>query len=149
MNNAREQAAIVRENSRPWDPADHLENLADVVAYLEAALEDGDPEVIAGALEDVTRSSGMDAVAARSGLSREALRKSLSHDDSACFATVFYLLRDLGLRLHPVVDFQGSAEPVEDRGAGWSDGFALPFPGLYLMSANKTFCSVALVPAYQ
>ena len=27
----------------PWDPADHLKSEEDMAAYLEAALEEGDP----------------------------------------------------------------------------------------------------------
>ena len=39
--------------TRPWDAADHLESDEDIVAYLEAAFEDGDPAVIAAALGDI------------------------------------------------------------------------------------------------
>jgi probable addiction module antidote protein len=42
-----------------WDAADHLETKEDIVAYLEAALEDGDPSVVVAALEDIARSKGM------------------------------------------------------------------------------------------
>lgn len=45
------------ETSR-WDAADHLETTEAVVAYLEAAFEDGDPELIAAALNDVARAKG-------------------------------------------------------------------------------------------
>jgi probable addiction module antidote protein len=34
----------------PWDPADHLQNEEDMAAYLEAALEEGDPALVAAAL---------------------------------------------------------------------------------------------------
>ena len=32
-----------RAGTRPWDAADHLETTEDMVAYLEAALEQDDP----------------------------------------------------------------------------------------------------------
>ena len=35
--------------TRPWDAADHLNTVDEIVAYLEAALEDGDPQLIAAA----------------------------------------------------------------------------------------------------
>ena len=36
-----------------WDPAIHLAMADDVAAYLEAALQDGDPQLIAAALGDI------------------------------------------------------------------------------------------------
>lgn len=39
----------------PWDPADHLKSDEDMVAYLEAALEESDPTLIAAALGDIAR----------------------------------------------------------------------------------------------
>lgn len=38
-----------------WDPADHLETEEDMAAYLEAALEEGDPALVAAALGDIAR----------------------------------------------------------------------------------------------
>ena len=35
----------------PWDAAEHLETKEDIAAYLEAALEDGDPTLVVAALE--------------------------------------------------------------------------------------------------
>ena len=70
MNGPRKEADEARKRTRPWDPADYLEDEGDVAAYLEAAFEDGDPREIARALGDVARSKGMTAVAAKSGLGR-------------------------------------------------------------------------------
>ena len=42
----------------PWDAADHLDSEAMILAYLEAAFEDGDPELIATALNNVARAQG-------------------------------------------------------------------------------------------
>ena len=39
--------------TRPWDPAEHLEE--DMAAYLDAALEEGNPELIAATLGDIDR----------------------------------------------------------------------------------------------
>ena len=46
------------ETSR-WDAADHLGTAEAVVAYLEAVFEDGDPDLIAAALNDVARAKGL------------------------------------------------------------------------------------------
>ncbi len=76
MNEDKELAAAVREMSRPWDPADYLEDPDDVVAFLEAALEDGDSGLIAEVLDDVERSRAM--ALAKSGPPREDLRLLLA-----------------------------------------------------------------------
>lgn len=47
----------------PWDPAEHLETEEDTAAYLEAALDDGDPTLVAAALGDIARAKGMTQVA--------------------------------------------------------------------------------------
>jgi probable addiction module antidote protein len=39
----------------PWDPAAHLKTDEDIANYLEAVLEDGDPKLIAAALNDIAR----------------------------------------------------------------------------------------------
>jgi len=45
------------------DAADHLRSDADVIAYLEAAFEEGDSGVVAAALGDIVRAKGMTKVA--------------------------------------------------------------------------------------
>ena len=87
--------------TRPWDAADHLQSDKDVVAYLEAAFEDGDPALIAAALGDIARARGMTQVAADAGLGRESLYKALSPNGNPEFATVLKVVRALGLELRP------------------------------------------------
>ena len=41
-----------------WDVVDHLDNEEMIIAYLEAVFEDGDPELVAAALNDVARAKG-------------------------------------------------------------------------------------------
>ncbi len=54
----------------PWDAADHLKTKENIAAYLEAALEEGDPSLVVAALGDIARETG---------LGRESLYKSLSN----------------------------------------------------------------------
>jgi len=89
-------------NTYPWDAADHLNSKEDIAAYLEAALEDGDPNVIAAALGDIARSQGMIHIAHETGLGRERLHKALSSDGNPEFATILKVLQALGLRLRVV-----------------------------------------------
>jgi probable addiction module antidote protein len=69
------------------------------MAYIEAALEDGDAAVIAAALGDVARARGMSDVARKAGLGRESLYKALSPGGNPEFSTVLRVLKALGLRL--------------------------------------------------
>ncbi|MBM3932896.1 MAG: putative addiction module antidote protein [SAR202 cluster bacterium] len=88
--------------TRPWDAADHLETAEDMAEYLEAALEDGDPQLVAAALGDIARAKGMATIAREAGLGRESLYKALSSDGNPELATVLKVVRALGLRLHAV-----------------------------------------------
>ena len=87
--------------TKPWDAADHLRTQEDVVAYLEAAFEEGDPRLIAAALGDAARSRGMTQVAQEAGRGRDSLYKALSINGNASFATVLSVLEALGLKLQP------------------------------------------------
>ena len=86
--------------TRPWDVAEYLETEEDMVAYLEAALEEDDPRLVTVALGDIARAKGMTQVALDAGLGRESLYKSLSPDGNPKFATILKVVRALGLRLH-------------------------------------------------
>ncbi|HXG21564.1 MAG TPA: addiction module antidote protein [Methylomirabilota bacterium] len=90
--------------TRLWDAAAHLKSEADMAAYLEAALEDGDPALVAAALGDIARARGMGEIARQTGLGRESLYKSLSPDGNPEFSTVLKVVRALGLRLHAAPD---------------------------------------------
>lgn len=46
----------------PWDAADHLDSEEMILAYLEAAFEDGDPELVAAALNNIARAQGRHGV---------------------------------------------------------------------------------------
>lgn len=91
---------MAKTQTRPWDAADYLETEEDVVAYLEAAFDDGAPGLIAAALGDIARAKGMTKIATEAGLGRESLYKALSPDGNPGFATVLKVMRVLGLRLH-------------------------------------------------
>ena len=84
----------------PWDPADHLKTEDDMAAYLEAALEEGDPGLIAAALGDIARAKGMTQIARESGLGRESLYKALSPAGNPEFGTILKVVAALGLQLH-------------------------------------------------
>ena len=43
----------------PWDPVDHLIDEESIATYLQAALEDGDTELIRVVLGDIARAKGV------------------------------------------------------------------------------------------
>ncbi len=85
--------------TKRWDPAEHLDSDEAIAAYVDAALEDGDPGLIAAALGDVARARGMSQIARETGLSRESLYKALSAEGNPEFSTVVRVMKALGLRM--------------------------------------------------
>lgn len=82
-----------------YDTAEYLKTDDDMAAYLEAALEDGDPVLVTAALGDIGRAKGMTQLARDTGLGRESLYKALSAEGNPEFATVLKVVRALGIRL--------------------------------------------------
>jgi probable addiction module antidote protein len=77
-----------------------LQSEADIAAYLEAMLEDGDPRVIPIALRTVAEAiGGMRALAEKTGLSRETLYRTLSATGNPRLDTLAAILDVFGLRL--------------------------------------------------
>ena len=89
-----------KTKTHPWVAAEHLETAEDIAAYLEAALEEGDPKLIAAAMGDIARAKGIAQIARETGLGRESLYKALSPEGNPEFSTVLKVLRALGLKLH-------------------------------------------------
>lgn len=83
-----------------WDPAKYLDSDEAMAAYLDAAIEEDDPALLAAALGDAARAKGMTLIARETGLGRESLYKALSPDGNPEFATVQKVVYALGLKLH-------------------------------------------------
>lgn len=84
---------------KKWDVVEHLRTDADMLAYLEACLAEGDPALIAAALGDIARARGLSQVARDAGVSRENLYRALSGSGNPEFATVMKVIKALGLKL--------------------------------------------------
>ena len=82
------------------DPADHLKTDEDMAAYVEAALAEGDPALVAAVLGDIAGSKGMTQVARNAELGRDSFYKALSPADNPVFATILKVVSALGLQLH-------------------------------------------------
>ena len=94
---------MAKTQTQLWDAAEHLETEEDMAAYLEAALEEGDPALVTAVLGDIARAKGMTQIARETGLGRESLYKALSPEGNPGFATVLKIVRALGLQLHATV----------------------------------------------
>lgn len=88
------------EKYQRFDAADHLENLDDVAAFLEVALEGSveDPSAIPHALGIIARSRNMSELARRVDMSRDGLYKALSPDGNPTWSTILKVTNALGLR---------------------------------------------------
>jgi probable addiction module antidote protein len=85
-----------------WDSAQHLKTDEDMIAYLDACLEEAgdDPAFIAHSLGVIARAKGMTQLARETGLGRESLYKALSGAGNPSFATILKVMHALGVRLH-------------------------------------------------
>ncbi len=92
-------------DTRPFDPAEYLDDPDAIAAHMNEAFETGDAGFIADALGTVARARGMTDIAREAGLSRESLYRALSADGNPEFGTVLRVVQALGLRL--------SASPLE------------------------------------
>jgi probable addiction module antidote protein len=84
----------------PFKTSDHLKTRKDIVAYLNAALDDGEPSVLLEALRNVAQAKGgIGTLAKTAGVSRESLYRTLSRRGNPKIDTVMALLRAMGLKL--------------------------------------------------
>lgn len=91
-----------KAKTKPFDPAEYLDDSESIAAYLSDALESGDPAFISDALGVIARARGMSEVAREAGVSRESLYRALSADGNPEFATVLRVIQALGLQLAAV-----------------------------------------------
>ena len=72
-----------------WDPAEYLTTPGRILGYLEAALEEGEPALIAAVLGDIALAKGIPGAAA-----------GLTSDPP--LSTVLSVLKALGIGLRPI-----------------------------------------------
>ena len=88
-----------------YDSAEYLKDDEAIVAYLQEALESGEPAMVSHALGVVARARGMSQIARDAGVSRENLYRALSDEGNPELGTVMKVMRVLGVKL--------SAAPLE------------------------------------
>ena len=100
-NKTMKTATIEDVTFAKWDPAEALTTKGRIIAYLEVALEENDPDFLLSVINHITRSKGMTQIARELKLTRKGLYKALAlaPDGNPSFKTVFKLLDILGLRI--------------------------------------------------
>lgn len=88
------------KNITAFDAADYLDNDIVIAEYLNAALEEENPNVFLQAIADVAKARGMTKLAQDTGLGRESLYKALAPGAKPRYDTVIKLVRALGVELH-------------------------------------------------
>lgn len=83
----------------PFDAADYLTSGADIAAYLAAASEEDDPQVLVAAMGDIIRARNVSKIARDAGLTREGVYKAFSAGGNPSFATVVKVAKALDLEL--------------------------------------------------
>lgn len=85
-----------------FDAADYLDTEEVIAEYLNAALDDANPDVFLQAIADVAKARGMAQLAKDTGLGRESLYKALAPGAKPRYDTVLKLIRALGVELHAI-----------------------------------------------
>ncbi len=86
---------------REYKIAHHINSIEEVFGYLNAALAYGDEEFFRS-LGDISKSKGMNDLAKKTGLSREALYRSLSGNTKPRFDTIAKVIDGLGMKFEIV-----------------------------------------------
>jgi probable addiction module antidote protein len=87
----------------PYDPVANLSSEERIIALLDAALEDGDPQVIATILGNIARARGMTQLSRETGLAREALYRALSAEADPKLGTILKVIQALAIKLHSTI----------------------------------------------
>ena len=82
-----------------FDVSEHLDSEEVIAAYLNAALEEGDSDLLMAAIADVAKARGIAKVAADAGVGRESLYTTLAPGSKPKLETVFKLMHALGVKL--------------------------------------------------
>jgi probable addiction module antidote protein len=91
----------MKTRTTAFDASEYLDSPKAIAGYLESAFEDGDPALVAAALGDVARAIGMTELAAKAGVTREALYKALSPTGDPRLSTFLGVMKALGIKLAP------------------------------------------------
>lgn len=87
-----------KAQTKRYDVLDYLKTDEELLAYLNAALEQGDLGAINVALGDIARAKGMKNLSDETKLNRAGLYRSLSATGNPSFETILRVIAALGLK---------------------------------------------------
>ena len=82
-----------------WSALDHLDTPAEQAAYLDAALDDGDPNLVAAVIGDIARARGLARFALETGIEPRTIELTFRADGNPSLDSITRVARVLGLRL--------------------------------------------------
>lgn len=82
-----------------WDATKFLKTDEDIAGFIDAAIEEGDPDLLQHALGIAAKAKGMMKVSKETGLSRGALYRALDKDGNPTLASFFKILKALDLKM--------------------------------------------------
>ncbi len=85
--------------TKKWDASEYLNSPEMIHAYLKAAFDDGDSELLMVAIGNVAKAKGMSDIAKETNLSRQNLYKAFSSNGLPKFDTVKKVIESLGCKL--------------------------------------------------
>ncbi|OIQ95103.1 hypothetical protein GALL_229080 [mine drainage metagenome] len=89
---------MTKRHAKEWDSSIGLDTPEDIAGYLDAALEDGEPRIVAIALGNIAKSKGMADIARETGLSRESLYRALGENGNPRLETLLKVVKAVGIR---------------------------------------------------
>lgn len=93
----------------PFDAACYITEPEHVVDLLNDAFDSGHAAYIANALGVAARSEGMTAIAAKTGVNRQALYTALSENGNPTLETLLKVMAALGIKLRCEIDLAKAA----------------------------------------
>jgi probable addiction module antidote protein len=89
----------MKKTARKFDAVEYLGSDEMIAAYLAAAFEEGDADLIRAALDDVVRARGVQDVSKATGLTRAALYKAVGANGNPTLSTLLAVTKALGVKL--------------------------------------------------
>src|SRR3546814_10652803 len=81
-----------------WDAVESLKTEEDMALYIEACMEEGNPELVIAALGDVARARGIASLAKEVGITRQGMYKALSENGNPSFSLIMAITKALGIK---------------------------------------------------
>lgn len=86
----------------PFDAYRYLDSEEAIAEYISQVMAEQDDNLLLAALNDIARARGMTRLARDTGLSREALYRSLEQGAKPRFDTIQRIMRGLGIQISAV-----------------------------------------------